>query len=1202
LALSGIAAALNATIVPLLEGLGQGAGLAITTIGVGIVAVNSLSAAFTALTIKMGFIAVANGTIIDSFLRLIQVIKIQLIAAINGANTALTAFLANPLLLPVLAAAAATMGLFYINTENAKKTVEAWANSVNQTEALTKRFIDRFQELQDLQKKGTINIADRKKLEEYQNYLKQQVVDIKKQIAEIQKNVDDNKVFLGFFKIGQAEADEQKKRLEQVLKDIEAAFDQTEILGQKAINQGTLKAQFNTVSKNYFDEFRKGTQLAVGQAKQFIGVIEQEISLGFISKEEGLKRLKALSQGEFLLKEDRVAAAKAATAIVDTETKKQTALIQAFQSETQLTIARGLLSEIDGVNKLGELKAREKQTEIDGINEKLKYVVQGSELERDLLTQRKKAIADLAKSEIDFVKEQITALRGGLDRELSANADIRKKAEQATQADILALKLGGFENENQLQEQSLLIKKQGIESEIADTKRKIEFEETALTNSNLSQKEREEANLKIDSEKIKLSQLQLDATENLISRVKVLYDQKVKILEIEKTTSERVTQLLQSQNSLLAAQSKLQTTLIDAQLKGAENSLTVLQQSYENAKSNREKLDAQETASNDQRKKQFRDALLKEDEILGRQNVEKRKAQFEAEDAAEKSATEQAKVAKQASIDREKQRLTTQRLAELGISAGQNELDIARQIYDQEQKILELKARRFELEQAKAQRELEIQIQQSQIRDRDRELEGKIVLTKAKASGKTEDIQSALELNALIGEQVKNNKQIFDLQRQTLGASQAAERSAFNQEQGNAAFKSNIAGADAGLTGLQSSDRIKARSFTNVELPTEADARKKLADASSPENVKKVQDQRKKDVASVADGAVAFKDTSQQVANNFASLPNSLQATKAALQEVIGKAVELSENPIFKDREQQAVKRSQAKQQLTQQSAQKTQITSQVDREAAAIANANAQITARNAEIAGQNKLGTAANTLFSGNNKLNSGETYTISGVLGIGDNSKREAQLRREFPDIDSESLSVLLNNDPSSDIYKSFIEKLIFEQDARDKKNPNYRRNSEQSKAIAEARSLRLFREKKKINRFIGGYAPSDVPVTVNERGQEAVTNLQTLETSLLPHGERTMQFETPVWVHNAGETQQIRNLGMLDRVELPDISFKAIASTLRIDNSALLQEVQKQNKILTHLTDVMRKPNQYNTFNNDPRPDLTSYRLANELMRI
>jgi hypothetical protein len=129
------------------------------------------------------------------------------------------------------------------------------------------------------------------------------------------------------------------------------------------------------------------------------------------------------------------------------------------------------------------------------------------------------------------------------------------------------------------------------------------------------------------------------------------------------------------------------------------------------------------------------------------------------------------------------------------------------------------------------------------------------------------------------------------------------------------------------------------------------------------------------------------------------------------------------------------------------------------------------------------------------------------------------------------------------------------------------------------------------------------PANVDTTVNERGQEAVTNLQTLETSLLPNGERTVQFDAPTWVHTASETKQLGSLGVFDSNQLPNINFGAIASALRINNADVVRELRLQNSLLSQLGDRLSRPSQVlsPTFNNVDRPDLQMYRLQQQLLR-
>jgi gas vesicle protein len=356
LALSAIAAILNVTIVPLLQGLNTGAGRFVVTVGLLALAVNGATTAFTLLAFRMGFVDPIASGLIGSIRAFISILQVQFAASVSSAGSALAALRAALLSVNaafVALAAVAAIGAvvaFTVAVDASKKTVDAWKNSVDNTGSTIGRFTKRLKELQNQQKAGTITEEGRKQLEGYKKLLAETATDIPRQIKDLQDAVDNNKSF-AVFKLNEDEAKEEIKRLKQFLQDIVNNLDETTIAGQKAANQGTLKEQFNTVSNNYYDEFKKGTNRAVTQAKTFVGVLQEEIELGARSKEEGLKRLKEISEGEFLLKEDRVAAAKAATAIIDKENKAQADSNNTKQAAIQAQIEAGSLSEIDGIKK-----------------------------------------------------------------------------------------------------------------------------------------------------------------------------------------------------------------------------------------------------------------------------------------------------------------------------------------------------------------------------------------------------------------------------------------------------------------------------------------------------------------------------------------------------------------------------------------------------------------------------------------------------------------------------------------------------------------------------------------------------------------------------------------------------------------------------------------------------------------------------------
>lgn len=781
-----------------------------------------------------------------------------------------------------------------------KASQDAWKNSVNSTEKNVIDFTKRLKELQDQQKLGTITDEGRERLEGYKKLLKETASDIPRQIADLQKAVDENKV-AGLFGINETEAKTEIERLKKLQAETLGVLDETKILGQKAQNQGDLKQQFSVVSDNFFKEFQNGTQLSVTQAKELIKTLDQEVELGIRSKESGLERLKALSQAEFILKDDRIAAAKAATAIIDKENKTQSESNGQKQAEIQAQIAAGQVSELDGIKSVSELRIAQNKREIEVIQEKLKFAIKGSQEEISLTTQLAKAKSESTKIETEAIQQQVQVLRGTLEREIQANTTLRTKAEQALQADLFALKLGGFENELQLQEQSLLQAKRNNEAEIFDKERQLEFDKTLLANFVGSQKEREDLILKIGNQEADIGKLQLAQTQNLLDRYKLLADVKVKSLENEKRETENVSKLLQSQNDLLQAQFKLESAITDAGIKASEQKLSVLKEAQEFVKKDGEARSNEELARIKKTRDEERARSLEKLSDSEKQAKLKEFQQQDQEESAKLAAEKQEKID---ANNAEKKRLTIQRLSQLGISVGQSEVAIARQVFEEEQKLLELKARRFENEQSAARTQLEVQIQQSQIRDKQLQVESQIALIKAKASGDKEAITQALQLVNLTNEQVANNQKIGGFQRSTLLVTQEAERNNFNFEQDKAGFESRLRGADSGLRGLPINAQIQAQA-TGFTAPTTFDNASQIINKDVKANTQKVLSDRQNEIGDVADGAVAFENTSQQIADNFSRLPKSLDETKKKLNEVITASKELSDNPLFKSREEE---------------------------------------------------------------------------------------------------------------------------------------------------------------------------------------------------------------------------------------------------------------------------------------------------------
>jgi hypothetical protein len=932
------------------------------------------------------------------------------------------------------------------------------------------------------------------------------------------------------------------------------------------------------------------------RSKELTDITKQQVELGLITRQQGIEQLEVVAKNENVKVELRAAANKQILSLIKDLNKEELELGKQKQSELEQLAANGFISEGESLKQISELKkkaleidaenaraankkiaedsARERfstlskaQKELDdlkniaptgdikqdtgtlkAIEDKQKEIAKAKENfdNQDLNNQRKfagdeaKIRADKLKQEQSDVNAQVKFLRGILDRELEENGNLRKKAEFATQADIQALKLGGYQNDKVLEEQTLLIKKQTTESELFDKRRSLEFDKTLLENFRGSQAEKEALILKISKQETDVAKLNLDLTDNLIARTKILYDAKILGIEQEKESLDKTSKLLQSQNDLQTARIGLSKAVQDAEVKAGETRLNNLKEVGALLKQN--------NSVNDGKAKREADAELKanRDVILAKLSDEEKAAkqkEFAQEDQAKSEADAKDKQAKEDAVNAQKSILTKQRLAELGFSAGSSELDIARRTFEQEQKNLELKARQFEANQANEQRSLLISQQQAEIKDRQLAAEAKIALLRAQESGKTDLIKSALELVNLTDEQIKNNKELAKVQTDTLKVRQAADREVFNEQQNAASFKTKIAGVESGLTANQvtSATNTQARAVVAAPIASEKAATQTLK-KDQDKNVKKVLDERSQTLADVADGGRAFEDTSEQVAKNFDRLPKSLKATADGLKEVIGFAKELSDNPLLKSREEASKKEAENKVKLQQQEKQdkeRAKSTTEVNNilaEESVTRSRNQAITANNAKITDRNNLGRV------GNNIVN-----VDPALLGGGIDQKAEA--------------------DRLEAIRQEELKK---------------RRDST---GLSQNDKLRAIR------RFTGGITPAEVPVIVNEQGQEAATNLRTGETTLLPYGERQVIFGDTSYVHNAYDTRQ-----MLAANSPSIVGDRGVADS--IQNYPVLEALGKIHDLIAGREAKLENTN---NFYNEPRPDQRVYELTRAMMR-
>ncbi len=1122
-----------------------------------------------------------------------QLVVAQTAVATSGGLAASGAvLLAGGLVTVAVAVAGAAVALSYLNRQN-----ELF---VEQSEALNKLnnpAIDNSNKL----------VGSLKKLEEQRlkngALSKEEAAEQVLRTKQAALQVQENNARIENLKIQIAENNNLRESQEPVIKQLEKqneALTKLQTTGLKVSEIGNAYGFLAQQAKTALNVINAGVNQEDfdKRSKELTDITKQQVELGLITRQQGIEQLEVVAKNENVKVELRAAANKQILALIKETNKEEVELGKQKQSELEQLAANGFISEGESLKQISELKkkaleidaenaraankkiaedsARERfstlskaQKELDdlkntaptkdatqdaalfkAIEDKQKEIAKAKENfdNQDLNNQRKfagdeaKIRADRLKAEQDDINKQVKFLRGILDRELEENGNLRKKAEFATQADIQALKLGGYQNDKVLEEQTLLIKKQTTESELFDKRRSLEFDKTLLENFRGSQAEKEALILKISKQETDVAKLNLDLTDNLIARTKILYDAKILGIEQEKESLDKTSKLLQSQNDLQTARIGLTKAVQDAEVKAGETALNNLKEVSALLKQNND--------ANQGKAKREADAELKanRDVILAKLSDEEKAAkqkEFAQEDQAKAETDAKAKQAKEDAVNAQKSILTKQRLAELGFSAGSSELDIARRTFEQEQKNLELKARQFEANQANEQRSLLISQQQAEIKDRQLAAEAKIALLRAQESGKTDLIKSALELVNLTDEQIKNNKELAKVQTDTLNIRQAADREVFNEQQNATSFKTKIAGVESGLTAGQvtkDNTKLQAQAVTAAPIASEKAATQTLK-KDQDKNVKKVLDERSQTLADVADGGRAFEDTSDQIAKNFDRLPKSLKATADGLREVIGFAKELSDNPLLKSREEASKKETENKVKLQQQEKQQQQQAQRSTQQVNNVLGDESSVRAKNQAIAESNAKITDRNNLGRvGNNIVN-----VDPALLGGGIDQKAEV--------------------DRLEAIRQEELKK---------------RRDST---GLSQNDKLRAIR------RFTGGITPAEVPVIVNEQGQEAATNLRTGETTLLPYGERQVIFGDTSYVHNAYDTRQ-----MLAANSPSIVGDRGVVDS--IQNYPVLEALGKIHDLIAGREAKLENTN---NFYNEPRPDQRVYELTRAMMR-
>jgi hypothetical protein len=371
-------------------------------------------------------------------------------------------------------------------------------------------------------------------------------------------------------------------------------------------------------------------------------------------------------------------------------------------------------------------------------------------------------------AEIKADEDRYNLSRQRLEAQIaSRNLDIQG-AEKLLQRDILRLRRDGFESEIKLKFQQNGIEENLLAERVKVLNDSIRNEQIILSKRRfMSAEEREKAQLAISQKVLEVSELQNKQLEIQIQKAAILNEiNKIQPLEQQSQMLGLINKLLEAQNSLKLASLQLETAIADVSIKASER----------------------------------KSAQLKEGQgILRELGGEARKEQFEGD-----------KQGNQGTIDAEKKRVALERLSEIGISAGMTERQIAMQIYDQEMKTLELKARRFEMEEKANKAKLEYELRSKDIAAQQEVLQAKIAL--AKAEGTKDERQIALaqaQLN-LATEGLGIVKEQGIVQRDLSKIQTEAAREQFNFEQGTAAYKLNQAAPDQMVFGARTSNRVYA--------------------------------------------------------------------------------------------------------------------------------------------------------------------------------------------------------------------------------------------------------------------------------------------------------------------------------------------------------------------------------------------------------
>lgn len=424
-----------------------------------------------------------------------------------------------------------------------------------------------------------------------------------------------------------------------------------------------------------------------------------------------------------------------------------------------------VLSQAEGNQLIEQLKKTQaERTEVENA------FVERTKRDRDAYQAQRKAEEDRriqAEAKADEDRYNLARQRAEI---ASSQASQRiQRAEKEVQRDVLLLRQRGFRDELDLKLRQSTIESEITKERALNLRDEISIQENILANRRyMSAEERQKAQLAIDQKRLELLDLQGKEIENLIQREQILNEiRKVQPLEQQAQMLGMINKLLEAQNGLKQASLQLETAILDVSIKRSERAATQLKEGQ---------------------------AILRE---LG---GEPRKEDFEAE-----------KQANQETINNEKKRIALERLAELGISAGTKERQIAMDIYQQEMQTLQLKARRFELEESANKAKLEFELRSKEIAAQQEVIQARIALAKAEGTKDQRQIALAQAQVNLATEGLSITQQQGVIQRDLSKIQTEAAREQFNAEQSAAAFKLNQAAPDQMVFGARTPTNVFAR-------------------------------------------------------------------------------------------------------------------------------------------------------------------------------------------------------------------------------------------------------------------------------------------------------------------------------------------------------------------------------------------------------